>query len=130
MDNNIINECSKRSLGGTITFPEVVMKLIAANTERYTVDLIGLRKSYFGTKDETHIIDFVLENPQKVAANFAEREIKNTIIDIQQNRINYQTFLNRIIAAGCSHYEVFLTGKKAVYFGRDGSFHIEHFPGE
>jgi hypothetical protein len=30
--------------------------------------------------------------------------------------------------AGCSHYEVFISGKKAIYFGRDGSQHIELFP--
>jgi len=128
MDNNIINECSKRSLDGTITFPDQVMKLIAARTERYIADLIGLKKTYFGTKDEIHITDLVLENLKKVITDFDEKEIKNAVIDIQQDRIDYKTFLHHIMAAGCSHYEVFLTGKKAIYFGRDGSFHIEHFP--
>ena len=28
------------------------------------------------------------------------------------------------MAAGCSHYEVFITGRKAIYFGGDGARHI------
>jgi uncharacterized protein YbcV (DUF1398 family) len=42
--------------------------------------------------------------------------------------IQYREFLQRVMAAGCSHYEVFITGKQAIYFGRDGSYHIEKFP--
>jgi hypothetical protein len=30
--------------------------------------------------------------------------------------------------AGCSHYEVFITGKKVIYLGRDGGQHVELFP--
>ena len=51
-----------------------------------------------------------------------------TIKDIQQGRIKYREFLRRIMEAGCSHYEVFITGRQAIYLGRDGSQHIERFP--
>ncbi len=54
--------------------------------------------------------------------------VKQTITDIQQGRIKYQTFLRRIMEAGCAHYEVFITGRRAIYFGRDGVQHIEEFP--
>jgi uncharacterized protein YbcV (DUF1398 family) len=37
-------------------------------------------------------------------------------------------FLRRIMGAGCAHYEVYIQGRKAVYFGRDGEFYIEPFP--
>jgi hypothetical protein len=30
--------------------------------------------------------------------------------------------------AGCSHYEVYIAGRKAMYFGRDGDFYTEPFP--
>ena len=32
------------------------------------------------------------------------------------------------MASGCSHYEVFIDGRKAMYFGRDGEFCTEPFP--
>lgn len=128
MDINVINECSELSLAGKITFPEVVMKLIAAGTERYIADLIALEKFYYGKEDEIYTTLITFDAPI-VVANFDVTGIKSAIADIQQNRINYKEFLNRIMSAGCCHYEVFLTGKKAIYFGRDGSHHIEHFPG-
>jgi len=127
MDVNIIKECTERSLTGTIQFPEVVMKLIEAGTERYICDLVGFKKLYYGKNDETHADSFNFD-ALKIAATFDAGEIKNAIIDSQQNHIDYKTFLRRIISAGCCHYEVFLTGKKAIYFGRDGSQHTEHFP--
>lgn len=30
--------------------------------------------------------------------------------------------------AGTTHYNVFLSGKKAIYFGRKGEFYVENFP--
>jgi uncharacterized protein YbcV (DUF1398 family) len=48
---------------------------------------------------------------------------------IQQRQIGYAEFLRRIMAAGCASYEVFIGGRQAIYFGRDGDHHIEPFPG-
>jgi hypothetical protein len=31
--------------------------------------------------------------------------------------------------AGTASYGVFLNGRKAIYFGRNGDFHVEPFPG-
>jgi hypothetical protein len=30
--------------------------------------------------------------------------------------------------SGCSRYDVFIAGRKAMYFGRDGDFYTEPFP--
>jgi len=32
------------------------------------------------------------------------------------------------LSSGCSQYEVFIAGRKAMYFGRDGEFYTEPFP--
>jgi len=127
MDTNVLTECNTLSLAGKITFPEVVMKLAATGTERYIADLVGLRKLYYGINGETHTGSLSFEAPS-VSQTFDVSKVKSAITDIQQQKINYKTFLNRIIEAGCSHYEVFITGKRAIYFGRDGSQHIELFP--
>lgn len=127
MQSAIVNECAAKSLAGKISFPEVVAKLSAAGIERYTADLIGLKKFFFSAADEIHTCSLEAALP-KVGAAFNEAEIKAALSAIQQNQIVYQEFLRRIMQAGCSHYEVFITGKRAIYFGRDGSQYIEWFP--
>lgn len=128
MDTQVINECGALSLAGKITFPEVVGKLSAAGVERYIADLVGLQTLYYGTTDERHMACLSFSDASAVARTFDAAGVKNAITDSQQQKINYQTFLRRIMAAGCGHYEVYISGRKAIYFGRDGSQHIELFP--
>jgi len=78
VNNSIIREYTDRSLAGNITFLEVLQKLKAVGTKRYIVDLIGNR----------------------VAREFDDGAVKSAIVDIQQRRINYREFLNRIMSAG------------------------------
>jgi len=33
-----------------------------------------------------------------------------------------------VVAAGCTGYLVSFPGQRAVYFGRTGETHVEHFP--
>ncbi|HMS45069.1 MAG TPA: DUF1398 family protein [Alphaproteobacteria bacterium] len=128
MNINVVTECTALSLAGKITFGEVVEKLATAGVERYIVDLVGFHKFTYGVSGN-HLIDkFSFNGGGRVAKHFNGAEVKNAILDIQQGRIDYQTFLRRIMMAGCSHYEVFIAGKKAIYFGCDGSHHIENFP--
>lgn len=127
MNINIIEECIALSLSEQITFPEVVMKLSNAGVERYIADLVGKKKFSYGKQNKTHINELSFDSVN-IPEQFNAAAIKQTIIDIQQARIKYQTFLRRIMEAGCTHYEVFIAGKKAIYFGRDGSQHIELFP--
>ena len=112
-----------------MSFPEVISKLISSGTERYITDLVGLKKIYYSVQGKAYLtsLDFPVFD---VAPTLNENEIKNALHAIQTGNIDYQTFLQRIIAAGCCHYEVFITGKKVIYFGRDGSQYVEFFPGK
>jgi uncharacterized protein YbcV (DUF1398 family) len=127
VDVNIINECAVSSLAGTMNFPEVIDKLISTGTERYITDLVGLKKSYYGNQGEAYFtsLDFPVF---EVASTFDDTAVKNALHAVQRGDIDYQTFLRRIISAGCCHYEVFITGGKVIYFGRDGSQFTEFFP--
>jgi uncharacterized protein YbcV (DUF1398 family) len=127
MKTDVIKECTTLSLAEQITFPQVVMKLAEAGVERYIADLVGKKKFSYGTQGETHMGDLAFDNV-KIPEQLDAAKVKQAITDIQQGQIKYQTFLRRIMEAGCAHYEVFITGKKAIYFGRDGSQHIELFP--
>jgi uncharacterized protein YbcV (DUF1398 family) len=129
VDINIINECAASSLANTMNFPAVIHKLISAGTERYITDLAGLKKNYYGNQGETYFTS--LDFPAgEVAATFDETAVRHALHAIQKNDIDYQTFLKRIMHAGCCHYEVFIRGKKVIYFGRDGSQYVEFFPGQ
>lgn len=127
MDINTIEKCTALSLAGELTFSEALQRLAVAGNERYIVDLIDFKKISYGSEDETYTTSFNFTGP-KVARKFDDKAVKDAILDIQQSKIDYQTFLRRIMTAGCCYYEVFIMGKKAIYFGRDGSFHIELFP--
>lgn len=126
MDTKTIDECNLLSHAGKITFPEVVKKLASTGTERYVVDLVGVKKTFYGAKGGTYVGHLNLASTA-VPVEFDVTEIKTAIQDIQKNEISYNVFLRRIMAAGCSHYEVFIRGKKAIYFGRNGDHHTEHF---
>lgn len=127
MNIQTITECTQLSLAEQITFPEVVERLMGAGVERYIADLVGKKKFSYGVKGESFIGELAFEGPEIPASMNAEK-VAAAIKNIQQGRIKYREFLARIMRAGCSHYEVFITGRKAIYVGRDGSQHIELFP--
>ncbi len=126
MNKKTIIETTTRSLAGTITFPEVVGILSGEGVESYHVDLIQMLKTcYFRDGN-------VLSEPFEFVGNqlgqeFSKEKVIESINSIQQQKINYRTFLNQILAAGCMGYAVYIDGMKAIYFGRMGDFHIEEF---
>ena len=47
MNIEIIAETARKTLAGTISFPEVVGQLLAAGVEYYHVDYVALRKAFY-----------------------------------------------------------------------------------
>ena len=45
MNTETIAQTARKTLAGTISFPEVVRQLLAAGVEYYHVDYVGLRKT-------------------------------------------------------------------------------------
>jgi uncharacterized protein YbcV (DUF1398 family) len=64
----------------------------------------------------------------KAAEAFSAEEVASAVKSIQQGKINYQEFVDQIMAAGTVFYIAYLTGKQVIYFGRKGELHIEKFP--
>jgi uncharacterized protein YbcV (DUF1398 family) len=127
MDAHIVESTLKLSLAEQITFPEVVMRLAQSGTERYLVDITGHRHLAWGTDGSSHVGAYDYDDGD-IPLTFDAPAVKAAITDIQHGRIKYLTFMDRIVKAGCCHYWVFISGRQAIYFGRDGSQHIEHFP--
>jgi uncharacterized protein YbcV (DUF1398 family) len=127
MNTSTIQECMSASFANT-PFPAVVQRLAAAGVRSYTADLVSLRKTYYGAGCEAHDETMPLQQAPAIAAAFDSSGVAATVKAIQRGEIGYAEFLRRIMAAGCAHYEVFIAGGKAMYFGRDGEHYVEPFP--
>ena len=124
---NTVQETTRESLAGTMTFPEVVQKLAAIGVESYRVDLIRNEKTVFMPNGESIVEKLVWKNPAP-AAQFSFEGVQAAVKRSQAKEIDYQEFLRQIMAAGTTFYMVYLNGKKVVYFGRNGEMNIEGFP--
>jgi len=47
MNAKMITETARKTLDGTMSFPEAVGQLLAAGVEYYHVDYVGLRKTFY-----------------------------------------------------------------------------------
>jgi len=127
MNTDTIAECMTLSFADT-PFPQVIGRLIGAGVTSYTADLIKLRNTYYGSNGEAFDEALPLRDGPAIAPAFDGASVAATVKSIQRGEIGYAEFLRRIMTSGCSHYEVFIAGRKAMYFGRDGEFYTEPFP--
>jgi uncharacterized protein YbcV (DUF1398 family) len=129
MNTDTIAECMTRSFADT-SFPQVLQRLVGAGVRSYTADLAKLRNTYYGADGEACDEALPLKDGPAIAPAFDSSGVAATVKSIQRGEIGYAEFLRRIMGCGCSHYEVFIAGRKAMYFGRDGDFYTEPFPGQ
>jgi uncharacterized protein YbcV (DUF1398 family) len=128
MNTAILNDCLLKAFAGTISFPESVGMMLETGVERYDVDLARLEKTHYGVNGETHTKVLPLTEAPAVSAAFSPEGVQAAIKASQSQEIAYPEFLRRIMAAGTACYHVYLNGRKVLYFGRNGDFHIEPFP--
>lgn len=126
MNYEIANECATLSDQEKITFPEIVQRLMKADIELYYADLLQSNKTFY-SGDTTHTVK-CLKKHDKVSPSFNLDGVVKAIKQIQFGEIKYQEFVKKIMDSGILCYMVFITGRKAIYFGRNGEQHIEHFP--
>lgn len=124
---NVMEECTKGSDDGTLTFPQVVMKLMAAGVERYHTDMCRAEKTYYMPNGNSHVVAAVAASG-KPAQAFSAAGVAAAVRAIQGQTIGYMEFCDRIVAAGCVDYIVSLAGRRAVYSGRTGDNYVEPFP--
>lgn len=129
IDPAVIEECTRLSFNGG-AFPEVVQRLSAAGVKRYVADLVRLEKTYYGASGETVQDRLPLTDAPPVPAYFNAGEVRAAVAAVQRGEIGYADFLRRVMAAGTASYLVFIDGRQVFYFGRQGEFHLERFPGQ
>lgn len=128
MNTQEIHDVFTESQAGSLVFPEVVRRMLAAGVESYFCDFANAQETFYGVNGETHIAPMSLK-PEPVFAGFSATGIVTAIRGAQTDSIRYPEFVRQSTAAGVIAYWAFLIGKKVIYFGRQGEMHIEEFPG-
>ncbi len=128
MDKAVLHECLTNAIAGRMTFPETVMRMLETGVERYDANLTLMEKTHYGTDGSTQVENIPLADAPAVPTEFSQESVQNAITAIRRRKIDYPEFLRRVMAAGTTSYSVYLNGRKAIYFGRNGDFHVEPFP--
>ena len=127
MNTETIAECMKASFANT-PFPAVLQKLAGAGVTAYNADLIALRNTYYGAASASIDEALPLTDSPEIAARFDRAAVAATVKSVQRKEIGYADFLRQIMQAGCARYSVYIGGRVAIYFGRDGENYTEPFP--
>ena len=122
-----ISECTELSFVDT-PFPIVAEKLAEAGVACYEADLIALRKTFYDDRADHWDQPLPLADAPDIPSGFDTAAVEASLRSIQQREIGYAEFLRKIMRAGCARYSVFLSGRRAMYVGRDGEFYMERFP--
>lgn len=125
----VIEVCSRGSEDDSLDFPQVLEMLVGAGVEGYFADLRLSTKTYYLPDGGTIVVP--AKDPAKpVASAFDATRVESAVRQSQAGTHTYRAFCEKIMAAGCSGYLVSIPGRRAVYFGRTGETHVEHFPAQ
>src|SRR5271167_3647896 len=100
MDTKLILEAAKGTLDGTLSFPEVVGKLLEAGVEYYHVDYVGMRKAFYGPNGDMVVTPITYEGLPPVAQELNIETLRAVILDSQRNGQKYRDFTRRAMEAG------------------------------
>lgn len=126
---DVASACLEAAEAGSMTFPEIVGRLIEAGFESYAIDFRRALATYFmpdGGSIDLPTGDEVLA----VASAFDANAIKAAIAEAQAlvPGYTYKGFCRKAAAAGCAGYIVSFSGRRALYVGRTAETHVEFFP--
>lgn len=124
---DVVTECTQRSDQSSMTFPEVVARLMEAGVERYHADLMRAEKTYY-LPDGASFVTPCHAIEAATADAFSADGVSAAVRAIQRGEIDYAEFCRRIAQSGCVDYVVSLAGRRAVYCGRGGESYVEMFP--
>jgi len=123
----VTQECAQGALTGALSFPEIVGRLVQIGVERYHADYSRQEITYYWADGDSRVV--ATPHPaHATAAEFSASAVEAAVRQSQQNEHTYLDFIRKTMVAGCVGYFVQITGRRAIYFGRNGESHVEHFP--
>lgn len=125
----VAETCLHAAHDGSLSFPEIIGRLLTAGFEGYTVDYRRNSQTYYLPDGDSVAMD-MHASAGKVSPSFDAIEIESLVRWAQANPADYSynAFSEKVKAAGCAGYIVSFPGKRVVYFGRTAETHVEHFP--
>ncbi len=128
MNQRVIHQVLAETQAGKLIFPEVVRRLLEVGVESYFCDLAtGVETFYLSDEKSYQEKMFLPLSP--IAEAFSSSDLVTAIRGAQSDTIRYPEFIKNAAEAGVIAYWAFLMGRKVIYFGRQGQFHVEDFPG-
>jgi uncharacterized protein YbcV (DUF1398 family) len=125
----VAESCLRAAQDNSMTFPQIVGKLIEDGFESYTVDCRTSTATYYRPDGESIQLP-THSHAVAIAEGFDAGAIKAAIKEAQQLApgYTYEGFCEKVMSAGCAGYIVSFSGRRALYFGRTAETHVEHFP--
>jgi uncharacterized protein YbcV (DUF1398 family) len=126
---SIAQSCLDAAHDGSLAFPVIVGKLIAAGFEGYTVDYRRNTQTCYLPDGDSVALDMP-HSDGTTAATFDASAIEGLVRWAQRGEsdYSYRGFCEKAKGAGCAGYLVSFLGRRVVYFGRTSETHVEHFP--
>src|SRR5689334_130943 len=122
---SVADSCSRGSDDGSLNFPQQLALLAAAGIEGYYCDLRRATKRYY-LPDGGSIEVEARRHKVPVPARFDAAAVERAVRGAQAGDLDYRTFCETVMAAGCPGYLVSILGRRVVYFGRSAETHVEH----
>ena len=125
----VAKACLAGAENDSMAFPDIIGALIEAGFEGYSVDFRTGTATYYAAEGGLIALPIhAIATP--VAPRFDTDAMQAAIREAQANRpdYTYAGFCEKAAVAGCASYLVSFTGRRALYIGRDGGTHVEHFP--
>ncbi|MET3612203.1 uncharacterized protein YbcV (DUF1398 family) [Rhizobium aquaticum] len=125
----IAKTCLEAAHDGSLSFPEIVGRLIGAGFEGYTVDYRANCQTYYLPSGDQVTLPMPV-SPGAVEAAFDAEGVERMVRWAQSGAADYTYagFSEGAKKAGCAGYLVSFSGRRVVYFGRTAETHVEHFP--
>jgi uncharacterized protein YbcV (DUF1398 family) len=124
----ITKACLDGAESNTMSFPEIVAKLMQEGFEGYAIDFRRARAIYYMPDgDSIEAPTHKLDSP--IAPTFDAARIQAAIKEAQQlvPGYTYLGFCKKAALAGCAGYVVSFSGRRVLYIGRTAETHVEHF---
>ena len=125
----IAETCMHAAHDGSLSFPEIIGKLIGSGFEGYAVDYRRNCQTYY-LPDGDNIDLAMPRSAGEIAPHFNAGAVEAEVRRAQANAADYtyMSFCENVKQAGCAGYLVSFSGRRVVYYGRTAETHVELFP--
>jgi uncharacterized protein YbcV (DUF1398 family) len=125
----VAKACLDAAHDGSLSFPEIIGKLIDAGFEGYAVDYRRNSQIYYLPDGDSVELDLP-HSTGAVAAAFDSLGVEALVHWAQANDpdYSYSAFCEKVKDAGCAGYLVSFLSRCVLYYGRTAETHVEPFP--